>query len=74
MGKSRAIHKRDLRQLGWKALVAELGIANATRFIMELSDGEADYTKQRRKLFAHKTLDDLYTEMTALDAQPKNRR
>jgi len=63
MAKSRALHKRDLRQLGWKALVAELGVANATRFIMDLSEGEQDYTKLRKKLFAHKSLDELYAEI-----------
>jgi hypothetical protein len=73
MAKSRAMHKRDLRQLGWKALVAELGVANATRFIMDLSVSEEDYTKLRKKVFAQKTLDELYTEIKAIEAQPNNR-
>jgi hypothetical protein len=74
MARSRALHKRDLRQLGWKALVAELGVADATRFIMDLSEGEEDYTKLRRKLFAQKTIDDLYTEIKATESQHKSRR
>jgi hypothetical protein len=74
MAKHRALHKRDLRQLGWKALVAELGVANATRFITDMSEGEEDYTKLRKKLFAQKTIDDLYTEIKALEAQHKSRR
>jgi hypothetical protein len=74
MAKSRALHKRDLRQLGWKALVAELGIANATRFIMDLSEGEEDYTKLRKKLFAQKTVDELYTEIQGIEAQRKIER
>jgi hypothetical protein len=39
MARARALRKRDLRELGWKALVAELGITNATRFVMQLSLG-----------------------------------
>jgi hypothetical protein len=74
MARSRALHKRDLRQLGWKALVAELGVADATRFIMDLSEGEEDYTKLRRKLFAQKTIDDLHTEIKATESQHKSRR
>ena len=74
MAKSRALHKRDLRQLGWKALVAELGVANATRFIMELSEGEQDYTKLRKKLFVHKSIDELYAEIKATTDFSKGHR
>jgi uncharacterized coiled-coil DUF342 family protein len=74
MAKSRALHKRDLRQLGWKALVVELGVANATRFVMELSEGEQDYTKLRKKLFAQKSVDELYAEIKAVEAFSKGRR
>jgi uncharacterized coiled-coil DUF342 family protein len=74
MAKSRALHKRDLRQLGWKALVAELGVANATRFIMELSEGEQDYTRLRRKLFTQKSVDELYAEIKATEASDKGHR
>jgi len=74
MAKSKALHKRDLRQLGWKALVAELGVANATRFIMELSEGEQDYARLRRKLFTQKSVDDLYAEIKATEASDKGHR
>ena len=74
MAKSRAVHKHDLRQLGWKAMVAELGVANATRFIMDLSASEEDYTKLRKKVFAQQTLEELYAEIKALEAQQKSRR
>ena len=45
---------RDLREMGWKALVAELGVTNATRFMLELREGEEDYVKLRGQLFAHR--------------------
>ena len=66
MARVRALRKHDLRELGWKALVAELGVANATRFVMELHEGEQDYSKLRGKLFADKTLDELYAEMRGM--------
>lgn len=63
MARARALRKRNLRELGWKALVAELGVTNATRFVMELREGEQDYSKLRGKLFAEKALDQLYAEI-----------
>ncbi|MBI3303727.1 MAG: hypothetical protein HYZ72_16810 [Deltaproteobacteria bacterium] len=73
MAKRATLHKRDLFQLGWKALVAELGVANATRFIMELSESDQDYTKLCRKLFSQKSLDELYDEIKATEETPKSR-
>ncbi len=73
MVKARALRKRDLRELGWKALVAELGVANATRFVMELHEGEHDYTKLRGEIFAGKSLDELYAELR-LAQHPQRRR
>ena len=72
MARARALRKRDLRELGWKALVAELGVANATRFVMELHEGEQDYAKLRGEVFAGKSLDELYTEVRR--SQPPKQR
>ena len=72
MARARALRKENLRELGWKALVAELGVANATRFIMELHEGRQNYSKLRGKLFADKTLDQLYAEIQGI--QPPHRR
>lgn len=71
MAKRRALHKRDLLELGWKALVTELGAADATRFVMEVGGGEGDYTKERKKLFARKNLDRLFAEIKAMEAGRK---
>ena len=59
----RTLRRQDLREQGWKALVTALGIANATRFVMELHESEHDYSTLRHTLFAETTLDDLYTEL-----------
>ena len=66
MAKARALRKENLRELGWKALVGELGVANATRFVMELHEGRQDYSKLRGKLFADKSLDQLYAEIQGI--------
>lgn len=67
MAKRRALHKHDLFHLGWKALITELGVADATRFVMEVSGGEGDYTKQRKRLFARKNLEKLFAEIKATE-------
>jgi len=41
------LRKENLRELGWKALVGELGVVNATRFVMEVHEGKQDYSKLR---------------------------
>jgi len=74
MAKKRALHKRDLLQLGWKALITELGVANATRFVMEVGGAEGDYTKQRKKLFAQKNLDKLFAEIKAMEERKSHSR
>ncbi len=73
MARARALRKENLRELGWKALVGELGVANATRFVMELHESRQDYSKLRGKLFADKSLDQLYAEIQGIQ-RPHRRR
>jgi hypothetical protein len=49
----------EIKEEGWEALVERLGIADATMFIMQHERGYGDYTKERRKIFDHKTLDEI---------------
>jgi len=63
MARNKALRKRDLRQVGWKALVAELGIANTTRFVMGPLVAEQDYAKLRAELFTKKSLEDFYAKI-----------
>jgi hypothetical protein len=69
MARVRGLRRRDVRALGWKALVAEIGVGGATRFVMELHEGERDYAKLRGELFAGKTLDELY-ELQRTERRP----
>ena len=54
-----------LRDAGWAALVNNLGLINATRFIMQSETGYGDYTKIRKRVVKGKRVADLYKE-TAL--------
>jgi hypothetical protein len=74
MARPAELRKRELLGLGWKALVAELGVANATRFVLELSEGEQDYTELRQELFAGRSVDELYEQMRSIQVPRKQRR
>ena len=74
MARARALRTHDLRELGWKALVAELGVANATRFVIDLHEGEQDYARLRGELFAGKTLDELYAELQGVPRPHRRQR
>ena len=54
----------QLQRIGWEALVAALGPANATRFVLQYEPGSGDYLKLRDELFGQKTVDELYRDMT----------
>ena len=47
----------DLRQRAWKALVKELGIVDATRFVMAVEPGEGDSVEKYAKLWDGMTLE-----------------
>jgi len=49
----------QIRMEGWKALTERLGPAGAMRFMMQYDPGFGDYSKERQKLFASVTIDDL---------------
>ena len=49
----------ELKRVGWEALVQKLGLADATRFLLEYASGSGDYVQLKEQLFAGKTVDDL---------------
>lgn len=55
----------ELQRRGMEALVRELGYADALRFMLQFSAGKGDYTKERRRLLAGATVEEL------LDASAK---
>ena len=63
-------HQRNLsghalRDAGWAALVSNLGLVNAARYIMQSETGYGDYAKIRKRAVKGKRVADLYKE-TAL--------
>jgi hypothetical protein len=53
----------DLRQRAWKALVKELGIVDATRFVMAVEPGEGDSIKKYAELWDGMTLEAVHHEI-----------
>lgn len=52
-----------LREAGWNALVKDIGLVNAARFILQYESGYGDYTKTRKEIFKGKTVNELCREI-----------
>ena len=52
----------ELKVEGWKALINTLGIAEATRFMLQFQRGSGDYTKYRKKIFKNIHVRDIVKE------------
>ncbi|OIO75408.1 MAG: hypothetical protein AUJ85_03180 [Elusimicrobia bacterium CG1_02_37_114] len=46
----------EIRIEGWNALVTRLGVAGATRFLLEYQSGKGNYTKERKHIFHQRTV------------------
>jgi hypothetical protein len=53
----------ELRQRAWKALVKELGVVDATRFVMAVEPGEGDTVEKYAKLWDRMTLEAMHDEI-----------
>ncbi|HHT9114530.1 MAG: hypothetical protein HZA47_01360 [Planctomycetes bacterium] len=53
----------EIKTIGWRALVKELGYSDATKFILLYEKGEGDYTKERKELFKNITIEDIVREI-----------
>jgi len=45
---------------GWKALVKEMGLAKATRFLVAFERGEGDSVKEIKRFWRGKSLNEIY--------------
>lgn len=52
-----------LREAGWEALVKNIGLVNATRFILQYESGYGDYAKIKKVLFKGKNVNDICKEI-----------
>ncbi|MGQ3683554.1 MAG: hypothetical protein ACUBOA_00795 [Candidatus Loosdrechtia sp.] len=53
----------EIKTMGWRALVKELGYAGATKFILLYEKGDGNYTKERKELFKDITIEDIVKEI-----------
>ncbi|OGF64728.1 MAG: hypothetical protein A2Y62_14815 [Candidatus Fischerbacteria bacterium RBG_13_37_8] len=53
----------EIKIKGWNALVKELGLAGATKFILLYEAGKGDYTKQRKELLKDITIDQIISDL-----------
>jgi hypothetical protein len=54
---------KQVREMGWRALVRELGLSGATRFLLQYEEGEGNYTEERRSIFAEKNVANVAKEI-----------
>jgi len=52
----------ELKIDGWKALINSLGLAEATRYLLQYQKGSGNYTKTRKKIFENITVNDIVKE------------
>jgi len=56
----------ELRNRGFRALVRELGYADALRFLLQYESGYGNYTEERRTILPPVTAEDLTREAQVL--------
>ena len=49
----------ELKIDGWKALIDSLGLAEATRFLLQYQKGTGNYTNERKELLKNITVNDI---------------
>lgn len=49
----------ELKVDGWKALIDSLGLAEATRFLLQYQKGSGNYTVERKKLLKNVRINDI---------------
>jgi hypothetical protein len=59
----------ELKKRAWKVLVKELGIIDATRFVMSVEPGFGDSVKEYQKMWQGKSIDEIHVEI--IDARNK---
>jgi hypothetical protein len=55
-----------LRDAGWNVLIKNMGLVNATRFILQYESGYGDYTKIKKQLFKGKSVSDICKKIERL--------
>lgn len=53
----------EIVKKGWNLLVENLGIANATRFIVSLERGTGDSVEEIKRFWGEKKIEDIHAEI-----------
>lgn len=64
------VHLRPLHEInreGHAALVRELGIVGALRFLSQYANGQGDYTAERESFLEDETLEELFEQVQMAD-------
>jgi hypothetical protein len=54
-----------VRDAGYRALVQALGVADALRFVEQLSSGQGDYVEWQDQVFGDASVDEIYERAEA---------
>ncbi len=57
----------ELQELAWRALVKELGLADALRYRILFQQGSGNYSRERQALFSGVTLEGWLKDLAAWD-------
>lgn len=57
-------NRESLLRKGWSILVEQLGIHNATQFVLLLERGEGDSIEEIQAYWANDSIDDIYSRVT----------
>ena len=63
--KTRPLH--EINRDGRAALVRELGVAGALRFMGQFTTGSGDYTAERKSFLGDESLEELFRQMQQID-------
>jgi len=69
----KTLDEQETLQEGLDVLMKNLPPSKVARLLCLWQTGSGDYTKERRKLFAGKTVDDLFREIVALEKRGRKR-
>jgi hypothetical protein len=54
-----------VREAGYKALIQALGVADALRFVEQLSPGQGNYVEWQDQVFGDASVDEIYEQAEA---------
>lgn len=69
--RQKALTGSTLREVGWEVLVKNMGIINATRFMLQYETGSGNYTNIKKHIFKGKSVSGLCREIDKFERRFK---